>query len=155
MTLAECKTLAEQAMLEHGLTARGWRFEFDNAKRRFGACHHGLRKITLSRELVELNGKMRVYNTILHEIAHALAPRTSGHDATWRAIAKSIGCDGERLYSSLEVAKPKHPFIGTCPGCKRQVHRYKRMQIACGQCCKRFNNNRFDSKYLFTWTRSK
>ena len=37
-----------------------------------------------------------VKNTLLHEIAHALAGHEHNHDEVWKATARSIGCDGCR-----------------------------------------------------------
>jgi hypothetical protein len=51
----------------------------DSAVRRFGTCRYSRKLITLSRQLIELNDQARVLDTILHEIAHALAGPKTGH----------------------------------------------------------------------------
>lgn len=153
MKLTEARKLATTAMAEHGLTDKGWRFEFDNAKRRFGCCHTSRRLITISRHLTELNNPLVVYNTILHEVAHALTPYDRGHGREWRQVARGIGCDANRCYSGAEVATPPKPFRGTCPSCGRVILRHKRNKIACGRCCNSFNGGRFNSDYLFNWER--
>lgn len=153
MNLLQADKVAREAMQAHGLTAAGWRFSFDNAKRRFGCCHNSLKLITISRALTELNNPLVVYNTILHEIAHALTPYDRGHGREWRAMAKTIGCDAQRCYNSATVATPPKPFKGTCPSCHRTITRHQRNQIACGQCCKKYNHNRFSSEFLFKWER--
>ena len=84
--------------------------------------------------------------TILHEIAHALAPRGAGHGPVWRALAQSIGCNGSRCYGS-EVAQPKPKFRGTCPGCNRVIYRHRRTAIACGKCAPTYN-----AKFAFIWS---
>ena len=50
-----------------------WQFRLDRATSRFGSCNHRCKTITMSRLLVTLNDKREVRDTILHEIAHALA----------------------------------------------------------------------------------
>lgn len=156
MKLPDAKRLAEQLMREHGLIdnpidGSSWRFDFDKAVRRFGATHYGLRLITLSAKLVELNDEPRVRNTILHEIAHALCGHKAGHGKSWVTMAKAIGCDGNRLYSSAVVIQPRRSYVGTCPNCGKVVHAYRRNKIACGTCCKKHNGGRFTAEYLFTW----
>lgn len=152
MKLNNARKLANEKLNEHGLVAKGWTFEYDNAVRRFGCTHFSTKTITLSKHLVELNEEPRVLNTILHEIAHALAGSGNGHNRYWRNIARNIGCDGNRLYDSSVVAAPKRKYTGTCPNCSRQVQRHRRDKIACGTCCRKFNNNKYDEQYLFTWT---
>jgi predicted SprT family Zn-dependent metalloprotease len=148
MDLFKAQTLANDLMKQHNLIASGWWFSFDNAKRRFGVCNYGLKKIGLSTHLVKLNDESRVRNTILHEIAHALVGRKHGHDAVWRAKAIEIGCDGKRCYSSEEVTKPEARYVGICPnGHTHRRHKKAKRTISCGKCCKTFN-----SDYIITWT---
>lgn len=152
MKLNDAAKLAQTLLREHGLAAQGWTFDYDTAVRRFGACHYRPKRITLSAKLVAMNDEARVRNTMLHEIAHALSGHKAGHGPQWVAMARAIGCDGQRLYDSREVATVSRKFTGTCPNCGRQVQRHRRDKIACGTCCRKFNGNKFDAKYLFTWT---
>lgn len=148
-------------MKEHGLRntedwSKYWTFDFDNSKRRLGCCHWSDKKITLSRKLVELNNEDRVRNTILHEIAHALAPRNEGHGLMWKRIAKQIGCNANRTASDSEgitLVRTEKSFRGTCPNCKKEVQRHRRTAIACGDCCNKFNYGKFSDQYLFSWER--
>lgn len=100
-------------MAEH-LADEGWRFDFDNAKSRFGACHYRTKKITLSGYLVPLNDEAEVRNTILHEIAHALAGAASGHGPEWKRVARSIGCTGDRCYDNNVVQGPQATYEAVC-----------------------------------------
>lgn len=143
MNLIDAESLAKNLMNENKLY--GWRFSFDNSVRRFGVCRHSLRKISLSKTLVELNSEEVVKDTILHEVAHALAGRQAGHGYVWRHIALSIGCDGNRCYDSTTVITPKKKYIGECPnGHITQKHR--QLRLSCSKCCPRFNE-----AYLFTY----
>lgn len=126
-----------------------WLFRFDGAVVRFGLCSHKRATIYLSSPLTLLNSEEQVIDTILHEIAHALAPVTSGHDCTWQTIARSIGCDGKRCYTAAVIAPPK-PWIGTCPGCRTTVERHHRKRIACSACC----HGKFNPQFIFTWKKS-
>jgi predicted SprT family Zn-dependent metalloprotease len=154
MQIMAALKLAQSLMAEHGLRGSGgWGFEFDTARRRFGACHYVGRKITLSRTLVSLNDEKQVRQTILHEIAHALAGAGAGHGPTWRAIAIKIGDYGERCYDD-SVATLAKRFLGTCPTCKRQVTRDVRLgKLACGKCCAK-DGKHWVAEHVFTWVRN-
>ena len=107
MNTDDAKKLANELMDTHLGLNRDWVFRFDNANKRFGCCRYGDRTITLSRNLTEVNALTEVKNTILHEIAHALAGRAAGHGPTWQAIARRIGSDGKRCYSNATVQPSK------------------------------------------------
>jgi predicted SprT family Zn-dependent metalloprotease len=144
--------MAEQLMRQHGITAKGWRFQFDNAKRRFGVCKYKSKVIGLSRHLTELNDVDHVKDTILHEIAHVIAGEHGdrGHGILWKMTAKTIGAKPSRCYSSAEVvapAKPLEVFCGNC-GMTKQVFRRKSKRIACGICCKKYNKGKYDERFL-------
>jgi predicted SprT family Zn-dependent metalloprotease len=145
MVLDEAAELAIGLMRRHRLIPR-WSFQFDRSKVRFGKCDYGRLIISLSQYLVELNNEQEVRDTILHEIAHALAPRGAGHGEGWRAVARSIGCNAARCYGE-EVIRPKPRYQGTCPKCRRVIYRHRRNLIACGRC-----TPVFDRKYAFVWS---
>jgi SprT protein len=145
MELEQAQNLAEQLMKLHKLRST-WSFAFDRSKVRFGKCNYGKKEISLSRHLVQLNDEQQVRETILHEIAHALAPPGAGHGPAWKSLARSIGCSGERCYSQ-EVRRPKPRHKATCPSCNRVIYRHRRTRIACGKCAPVF-----DSKYAFIWS---
>jgi predicted SprT family Zn-dependent metalloprotease len=145
MELEQAQTLAEHLMKQHKLWPK-WSFAFDRSKLRFGKCNYGTKEISLSRHLVELNDEAQVRDTILHEIAHALAPRGAGHGPIWQLIARSIGCNGQRCYGQ-EVRRPKPRHKATCPACKRVIYRHRRTRIACGKC-----TPVFDPRFVFIWS---
>lgn len=153
MQLTEANKLAIQLMDQHGLLDKGWSFEFDNARRRFGVCRHRTKRIGLSKHLVSLNGEARVKNTILHEIAHALVGHGHGHDHVWRRKAIEIGCDGNRCYSSNVVETPESRYIATCNGCGRVHKRHKMTRTlkygdtSCSPC----SGGSYNSQYRLTW----
>jgi len=144
MRLEDAEKLAARLMDEHGLTARGWKFGFDRATRRFGHCSYKRKTITLSRRLTLLNDAAAVRNMILHEIAHALLPQGAGHGRAWRELAISIGCDGQRLHSA--IAEPK--WLALCPACGHRVeYRRRRESLACKRCCRGV----YDPRFKFIW----
>ena len=106
MDLDEVRFHANTMLELHGLTERGWTFRFDKAPSRFGLCSYRIKEISLSEQLTKINHQPEVFNTILHEIAHALhfeRHGETGHGWRWVEIAQSIGCDGLRCYSASRV----------------------------------------------------
>ncbi|WNN94798.1 SprT-like protease [Streptomyces phage Phredrick] len=112
MDLFNAERQAKLLMAAHGLIDKGWRFEWDNAARRFGQCRYSTKTISMSRQLTVQRSADAVRNTMLHEIAHALTPG-SGHNAIWRAKAISIGCDGRRC--SDDKVEVDYKYVAKCP----------------------------------------
>jgi hypothetical protein len=143
---------AEAALREHGLTQEGWTFRWDRAVRNFGCCRHHQRRITLSKILCALNAFAAAEETILHEIAHALAGPHAGHGPKWVAQAKAIGCDGKRCFST-PVATPPPKWVGRCPACGWSTRRNRRRpRGACLSCCRRHNGGFYDKRFKIVWT---
>ena len=121
-------------LIDKHLGDKGWCFRWDTAVRRFGACHHNFKMITLSKALVELNDWEQVKDTTLHEIAHALAGKGAGHNYLWKYWCREIGARPERCYP-YTVVQPKAKWQATCTNCGRVVNRCRKPNgIACGAC---------------------
>ncbi len=131
MLLPLAKQLALDLMAQHGLSE--WTFRITHSLTRFGQCSYRKKQITLSKHLTEMNDEALVRNTILHEIAHALAGHKAAHGPAWRAQALAIGCDGRRTYDD-SVAAPPRNTIGVCPGCLREIRRHRRRALHCIAC---------------------
>lgn len=125
-----------------------WSFGFDNAKRRAGACHFSTRRITVSRYISALNDDDEVHQTLLHEVAHAMAGPESGHGPLWKRIAREIGYVGGTLHHG-ETPTELAPWVGTCPN-GHEVHRYRRPArlTSCTRC-----SRRFDERFVFSWAK--
>ena len=123
MKLQDAENLALVLMEDHGI-GNTWSFGFDHAKQRCGACHHGKRKITLSRHFVQRNGEAEVRDTILHEIAHAKAGAKAGHGRTWQMWAIRVGARPERCATNVDM--PEGDIEGVCaPGCTVRHTRHR------------------------------
>lgn len=144
MDLLEVRRMAVGLMQQHGLGH--WTLTFDRAKTRAGQCRYDRREISLSATLMRLQAEPDVRETILHEIAHALAGPGAGHGSAWRATAMRIGASGEvRLRTQ---ALPKAEWVGTCPA-GHQAHRHRRpaQPLSCVRCSRTFS-----PAALLTWT---
>ena len=80
---------ARRLMDAHGLT--GWTLAFVEAKRRLGDCHFKDRVIRISRSHALEGSEAQIRDTVLHEVAHAIAGREAGHGPLWKATARRIG----------------------------------------------------------------
>lgn len=147
-TDVERRTL--ELMTQYGLTALGWRFQWDRAKKRFGLCSHRRRVISLSRHLVRINTPEETEDTIRHEIAHALVGTGQGHNWRWRLKARELGARPQRCASGNAKTIPGH-WVATCVGCGTEFNRHKRppkRRLSCGKC-----SHRFDERFVLVWTR--
>lgn len=133
MELRDAEQLAVELMKQFGI-ASTWRFEFDNAVRRFGCCHRSQNLITLSAELVKRNEQPKVEDTIRHEIAHALCPPREGHGEVWKAMCLKVGAKPERCYND-EVDAPEGDWQARCNGCGKLHTKFRRpkRELWCGE----------------------
>lgn len=78
-------------------------------------------------------------NTILHELAHAIAGHEAGHGPKWKSVAREIGCDAERL---THVFRPEdtYKYFIRCPaGCKQNRTRLAKYMLRGRFCCRQHN----------------
>ena len=87
--LAEVAREARTLMDAHGLEE--WTLRFGAAQRRLGACLEQSKIIEIARWHAAHDEPGQVTDTILHEIAHALAGANAGHGPDWKAVARRIG----------------------------------------------------------------
>lgn len=145
MDLQETKLLAENLIRENGLN--DWTFRFDRAVRRLGYCQSSIRTISLSAPLVVRNDETIVRNTILHEIAHALAGHKAGHGPQWKAIARQVGANPT---ACVTANLTEAPYALVCTSCGFSIPRHRRTntRAACPECCKKFKGGKFSEDYL-------
>ena len=86
MDLRELEALAERELLKHGL--HEWSFGWAKTKRRQGACNYRSKRIEIAEYYATHNPPEKVLDTLLHEIAHALAGPKARHGPVWKAVAK-------------------------------------------------------------------
>ncbi len=125
-----------------------WSFGFDNAKRRAGLCDYTRRRISVSRYLAARYDDDTNHQTLLHEVAHALAGSAAGHGAQWKRVARDLGYVGGTTHAG-ETANELAPWVGVCPaGHVAYRHRRASRPTSCARCAPRF-----DPQHLLTWSR--
>lgn len=131
---SDAEKLARELMTQHGVGA--WSFGFNRRKRSLGLCYYERKRIELSWPYVMRNDEASVRDTILHEIAHAIAGREAGHGPKWKAICRRIGATPERCDAEAEM--PTGRWRAKCPACGREFHRHRRpmrqAKYACAKC---------------------
>jgi len=153
MKLTETILLARELMEKHKLD--GWKLKFDESKSHLGQCRYSEKSIYLSYPYVEINDEKIIRNTILHEIAHALAGSGHGHNRIWKTIARHIGCTGDRCASGAE--RPRGKWTRHCENCGYEVQSHRRTSKAraCGECCEKHNGGRYAEEYKLQWRLNK
>lgn len=124
VTLIEVTSYATKMMRLHGVED-GWRIscEAKQASRKLGECWWYGRVIWINPRYVEVATDSEVRDTILHEIAHALAGPGSGHGLKWKQIATRIGATPKAKTKGLYVPSR---YEATCSYCERKHGRARR-----------------------------
>jgi predicted SprT family Zn-dependent metalloprotease len=127
----QAAALARELLTAHGLT--GWSFRLNRSKVNLGLCRYGQRTIELSSYFVEHNPEEVVRDTLLHEVAHALAGRAAGHGPLWKAMCRRVGAKPERL--SFEAEMPPGRWQAVCGNCGMRHHKHRRPKRMAGWWC--------------------
>ena len=147
MKLDYAEERTRQLMDEYKLN--DWSLEFSSRMTyAYGRCCFNKKKIVISKPITKRERSHKRFDfLVLHEIAHALAFQKYGknvhHDKRWKDTYKSLGG------KDFDYKPPFKPFkyIIECPVCSRGVFGRRKGNFACGQCCKKHNGGKYDSKY--------
>ena len=118
----DARELARKLLAEHNLTS--WSFAFNHRKRALGLCRYSKKQIELSLHYIQRNDQAAIRDTILHEIAHAIAGPAAGHGPKWVSACIKIGAKPERLDTTANM--PKGNYTAQCPSCQHLHHRYRK-----------------------------
>ena len=141
METDKAEHLARTLIFQH--LGAGWRFEWDNAKQRLGSCRYIGSTITLSLPYARLSEERVVRETVLHEIAHALAGPGAGHGRDWKRIAVRLGVNPSSSTSDApDLRAETAPWVGTCPAghvSPKRFFRKPRQNYSCSQCSSKWS----------------
>lgn len=118
MNLQQAEQLAANLLEQHRSTKvngfiillDGWSFTWNNRKRAFGLCGYKTKTIQLSQYLTAQRTEEAVKNTILHEIAHAIAGAENGHNRRWKNVARQIGHPNPTASHAENIQKYKTDY---------------------------------------------
>lgn len=134
MDLLEVEAIAERELRKHGL--KDWTFAWARTKRRQGACKFRERRIEIAEFYAKHNPPEKVLDTLLHEIAHALAGPKARHGPVWKAIASKLGATPQACDTCYKTVVMPGDWQATCDACGKTFHRYKRPQHLAGYRCR-------------------
>ena len=90
--------------------------------------------IGLSKPLTEVNDEACVRDTILHEIAHAKAGHSAGHNYQWKLVAMGLGCNPSHTCGE-GVKSVAGKYQATCPcGLDHNMYRMPQRRKICRRC---------------------
>lgn len=110
-----------------------WKFEWNNRKAALGLCNYTKKTIYLSKYFLGRVDHEELKDTILHEIAHALAfirYGHRGHGIKWKVCCVEIGAKPQRCYGG-EVKNEDAQYTVKCPCCdyKFARHRFNKAKL--------------------------
>ena len=112
--------------------------------------------ITLNAALKE-RAPDEIGRTLFHELAHLLAHhRAAGkriypHGVAWHTACHDLGIGDETRCHNLPFERKRLPrkYSYRCPHCAKTIARVRllRRAAACLDCCRKFNNGRYDARF--------
>lgn len=116
-----------------------WKFDWNKRKSALGVCNFRKKTIYLSEYFLGRIPDDEIKDTILHEIAHALAfieYKHAGHGWQWKLVCRRIGAKPDRTHKG-EVQNQEHRYKIKCPVCdiefgRHRFNKYKIKQMQAG-----------------------
>jgi len=149
MKRAEVAKLARELLNQHGFGHVP--FEFDRGTKRIGACHFKrdseckryVSSISFSHHWAGLLDEKDIRDTILHELAHAIAGFEAGHGPRWKAAARRIGANPTRTHDGIpnHLQAKVHNYVAICENNSEHKVYFDKMgknwrlgRYRCGKC---------------------
>lgn len=111
--------LARSLIAQHlGHRVPPWTFRWNRRKSAIGVCNYRYRRIEFSEQYLHLPDE-EVRDTVLHEIAHALAGSDAKHGPRWQYVARQIGAKAERVRNLPLDQGPLPQWVTVCDQCSR------------------------------------
>jgi len=141
----------------------GWKVVVTKHKGAFGNCNYRKKEIGLSGNKLPICTDESVFNTITHEIAHAIVGPRHNHDYVWMNKHIELGGSGERCgdHNSFkdgkkgkeELQSKIYPYVAICSDCGEKYYRARLpkrgRQTSCGHCSRVFDPNK-----ILMWKRN-
>lgn len=121
-----------------------YKFKFNKNITRAGVCkfatcdgQHGQIEISTIYMTHKDTTAQDIKNTVLHEIAHAMAGYDAGHGPKWKQIAQRIGCDANRCTHEFRPLSSYKYVIKCEHGCVYHRTHLSKLLKRCHVRCRR------------------
>jgi len=151
----------------YNLSKLGWIFKFGQYKQAFGRCEirrkFGVesKKITIGKFLLlHSNSTIEKFeDTIAHECAHALEYEIKNvltHSNFWKKMCAITGAEPVACHEThVDADAAKYKLVCKTCGDETPKHRKIKGNYACGVCCKKYSNGKYNANYLLELVENK
>lgn len=135
--------------------------------RRLGYCDYQNKVIGISLNHIKLSEEHLVIDTLLHEVAHAVAQhrarlngvRIKAHGFEWRSACLEVGAKPERCKTTAYTLgeRPQQKYTLTCNTCGHTsgLARWSgNRRYSCSACTRKNGGSGFNPNYLMTITKN-
>lgn len=147
MNLRTAERMIRAMMNQHGLT--DWKIAWTRAKKTHGLCNYTTKTLSFSSAAWAVISEDDAYETVLHEIAHALAGSLAGHGPRWVAQYRALGGKGGQYVSKAasEAVKATAAWQGKCPKCSKVTAQHRApLRVKACSC-----GIRFKPEHVLVW----
>lgn len=144
--LDHIEAFAAAKIAEH-LPPEGWTFSWLTTKRTMGLCDYRTKMVSASKIYVGIASVEQLENTVLHEIAHALAGFKAGHGFAWERACVAIGAEPKRLFDASQISPP-YTWARSCPSCGPVAKYFSKPRSKRSHSCGRCSGGAFNRDFL-------
>lgn len=141
------KDYAEKVLKDYDVTE--WSFGWNRRKAAYGLCDYRKKEISLSIYYVEVGTEAQIINTILHELAHALAGPGTNHGEVWKRMCRKVGANPVRC--GQPIAAMPSTYRGMCPVCKTQYKAHRKLKNMSFRFCGKTGCPAYTRKLSIEW----
>lgn len=136
MKIAKVKEIVEQKINQANLI--GWTVVYNNTVNTCGTCNYHYKVITISKKHCQVATDEEVFDTICHEVAHAVVGYDDNHSEIWFNECIKLGGTGN-ITSNQTIP---YRYKGVCGKCSAVYKRHTAPQnkrVSCSKCDSDFN----------------
>ena len=143
---------ARELIAEHA--PEGWSFAWSRATETYGHCDYKAKTIRISKPNAAHQQLSQTFDTVLHEIAHAIVGPGHGHGCEWMIIARRLGASpvaSQAETADVPLRSVAAPWVGTCPAghvSPQRFYRKPKRRYSCSACSPRWSED-----HILTYTK--
>jgi len=126
-----------------------WTYSWLKTKRTMGLCNYRTKMISASRVYVGVASVEQLENTVLHEIAHAIAGFEAAHGPAWERACVEIGAEPKRLFDASTISPP-YTWCMSCKVCGPQRKLFAKPRSKRSESCVNCSGGRYNPEFKLT-----